>query len=191
MRRSASEIGPWHRRGLTIPPDSLRGWVEFAAWELWIGMLLCGLLSFGALLIITAPNRIVVVEDFSSCYATTVVLPCERMVYRLGGLNAAFSVLVGLMLVVAAVWLIWELWSAVEPKPITDDFLKLLHDSFGRNWRDPRTWPWSRIVWAYGFTVIGATLTAGIALIIWSLIATSATPLKPKIETTHIIRLSQ
>ena len=39
-----------------------------------------------------------------------------------------------------------------EPKPITDDFLKLLNDSFGRNWRDPRTWPWTRMLWAYGFT---------------------------------------
>ena len=55
----------------------------------------------------------------------------------------------------------WELWSAVAPKPITDDFLQLLNDSFGRNWRDPRTWPWSRVLWAYGFTFVGVLFAAG------------------------------
>ncbi len=49
----------------------------------------------------------------------------------------------------AAAWFLWELWTAAEPKPVTDDFLKLLHESFARNWRDPRTWPWSRMLWAY------------------------------------------
>ena len=63
----------------------------------------------------------------------------------------------GLLLVGVAAWLLWELWSAVAPKPITDDFLKLLDESFGRDWRRPRTWPWARMMWAYGFTLVGAS----------------------------------
>ena len=94
-RGSAAEIGPWHRRGLTFRPNSLRAWIRLAVWELWMGMLLCGLLAFGMLLIVTSPDRIVIAEDLSHCYATTVVLPCERIVYSTGGLNAAFSVLCG------------------------------------------------------------------------------------------------
>ena len=57
-------------------------------------------------------------------------------------LNVVFNAWFGLLLVAVAAWLLWELWSAVAPKPITDDFLKLLDDSFGRDWRRPRTWPW-------------------------------------------------
>ena len=74
-----------------------------------MGMLLCGFISFGALLIFTSPDRIITVEDLSSCYATTVVLPCERIVYRTGGLNAAFSLLCGVLIIVAAIWFLWEL----------------------------------------------------------------------------------
>jgi len=33
------------------------------------------------------------------------------------------------------VWLVWDLWSATAPTPITDDFLKLLEDSFARDWQ--------------------------------------------------------
>ena len=54
-----------------------------------------------------------------------------------GVLNVVFIVLCGLLLIGVAVWLLWELWGAVEPKPITDDFLNLLNDSFGRDWRNP------------------------------------------------------
>src|SRR5204862_462868 len=54
----------------------------------------------------------------------------------------------------------------VAPRPITDDFLKLLDDSFGRDWRSPRTWPWARIGWAYGFTLVGAAMTIGIAIFV-------------------------
>ena len=63
-----------------------------------------------------------------------------------------FNVWCGLLLIAVAAWLVWELWSAAAPKPITDDFLKLLEDSFARDWRKPRTWPWARVGWAYGFT---------------------------------------
>jgi hypothetical protein len=192
-RGSATEIGPWNRRGLTIPPDSPRAWLRLALWELWMGMLLCGLVSFGALLIVTSPDRIIIGEDLSQCYATTVVLPCERIIFRTGGLNAAFSVLCGVMLILAAAWFLWELWSAVEPKPITDDFLKLLNDSFGRNWRDPRTWPWSRMLWAYGFTLVGATLTAATAVTIWTLMTSSPSGKTPtaNVETSQRFRVDR
>ena len=54
-RDSAAELSPWHRRGgLVIPPDSPRAWFKLAVWELWIGMLLCGFVAFGTLLIVTA-----------------------------------------------------------------------------------------------------------------------------------------
>jgi hypothetical protein len=183
----------WNRSRVTIPPASLRDWLRLAAWELWTGVLLCGLITFGVLFIVTAPERIVAVEDLSGCYATTVVLPCERFVYRTGGLNAIFSVLIGVMTLAAAAWFLWELWSAAEPKPVTDDFLKLLHDSFGRNWRDPRTWPWSRMLWAYGFTALGASLTAATAVMVWTIVSSSPSrnaPL-PKVETSQRFRVQQ
>jgi hypothetical protein len=183
----------WSRRSLTIPPDSLRAWVTLAAWELWMGMLLCGFLAFGARLVITSPDRIVVAEDLSPCYATTVVLPCERVLYRTGGLNAAFSVLCGVMLMGAAAWFLWELWIAVEPNPITDDFLKLLNDSFARNWRDPRTWPWARLRLAYGFALVGVVLTAGAAAMISARLSSSHTGKVPaaNVETVERFRLVQ
>jgi hypothetical protein len=174
----------WNRRDLTIPPDSWRAWFELVAWELWMGMLLCGLLTFGILLVLSAPGRIIVAEDLSACYALTVVLPCERVLYRTGGLNAAFSVLCGVMLLAAAVWFVWELWSAVEPKPITDDFLKLLNDSFARNWPDPRTWPWSRLLWAYGFTMLGIALTAVVSTWLWTALATRPARAVPYVTVT-------
>ena len=103
-----------------------------------MGMLVCVILGFGVVLIATSPDRIVAVSDLTNCYAPPpVALPCERIVYRGGVLNAAFTALFGLMLIGVAAWLLWELWSAVEPKPITDDFLRLLNDSFGRDWRNP------------------------------------------------------
>jgi hypothetical protein len=192
-RESATEITPWNRRGLIIPPDSPGAWIRLAIWELRMGMLLCGFLLFGVLFIVTSRDRIVIAEDLSACYATTVVLPCERVLYQTGVLNAAFSVLCGMLLMVAAVWSLWELWSAVEPKPITDDFLQLLNESFGRNWRDPRTWPWSRMMWAYGFTLLGATLTATAGMMIWTLVSTSHVAKAPvvNVEKSQSFRLRQ
>ena len=113
--------------------------------------------------------------------------PCERIVYRTGLLNAAFSALFGMMAGIVAAWLLWELWSATAPKPITDDFLKLLNDSFARNWRDPRTWPWSRMGYAYGFTAVGIVLTVAATLAFSSMLA-RARPIKPaiiKIDTSQ------
>jgi hypothetical protein len=153
-------------------------------------MLLCGLIGFGVLFIVTASDRIVIAEDLSRCYATTVVLPCERFVYRTGGLNAIFSVLIGVMSLAAAVWFLWDLWSTAEPKTVTDDFLALLHDSFARNWRDPRTWPWSRMLWAYGFTALGASLTATTAVLVWTMVSSSPGKLPiASVETSERVKV--
>ena len=178
------EMSPWRRHALTIPPNSLRAWVNLAGWELWMGMLVYGTLSFGTQLIATAPDSIVTVFDFTNCYAVPpVAQPCERVAYRAGVLNVALNFWFGLLLVAVAAWLLWELWSAVAPKPITDDFLKLLDDSFGRDWRRPRTWPLARIVWAYGFTLVGATSAVCIALLISAAISSS----RPgKASTVHV-----
>ena len=71
----------------------------------------------------------------------------------------------------------------VKPKPITDDFLKLLDQSFGRDWRNPLTWPWARMAWAYGFTLVGVTSMAGLGLAIWTLASSSAVVRPP---TVHV-----
>ena len=188
-----NEITPWRRRSLTIPPDSLRAWIHLAVWEAWMGMLLCGFLSFGVVLITTSPDRIVTVEDLSGCYAAPPIeLPCERIAYRTGVLNAAFTALGGVLSIVIGLWFLWELWSACAPQPITDDFLKLLDYSFGRSWRDPRTWPWSRMLWAYGFTFVGVVMAAGAALVFWTAISFSR-PLKVpavKVETSQDFRIA-
>jgi hypothetical protein len=101
-----------------------------------------------------------------------------------------FNAWCGLLLVVVAAWLLWELWSAVAPTPITDDFLKLLDDSFGRDWRSPRTWPWARMGWAYGFTLLGAASTVGAALLLSAVISSSRPARAPTIhvETSQRFR---
>ena len=157
-----------------------------------MGMLVCVTLSLGVLLTLTSPDRIVAVSDLTNCYGPPpVALPCERIVYRGGVLNVAFTALCGLMLIGVSAWFLWELWSAVEPKPITDDFLRLLNESFGRDWHNPFTWPWARVLWAYGFTVVGATLTAGVGLMIWTLVASSEPAKAPtvRIDTSESFRL--
>ena len=187
MQWSSPEMSPWRRRGLAIPPDSLRGWVRLAVWEFWMGMIVCATLGLGVNVIVTAPRSVVVVRDLTPCYdPSPVVQPCERIAYRIGTLSAAFSVLCGLQLIAVAAWCLWELWSAVQPKPITDDFLQLLDDSFGRDWRNPRTWPWARVRWAYGFTLSGATA----ALVIWTLISSSSPARAPtaRVETSQSFR---
>jgi len=187
-------MSPWRRHALTIPPDSLRAWVSLAAWEFWMGMLLYGVVSFGRELIVTAPESIVTVFDFTNCYAVPpVVQPCERIAYRAGALSVVLNVWCGLLLIAVAAWLLWELWSAVAPKPITDDFLKLLDDSFGRNWRSPRSWPWARIAWAYGFTLAGATSALCIGLLISEALSSSRPVKAPTVhvETSQQFRLIQ
>jgi len=185
------DMTPWKSRPLTVPPDSTRAWVRLALWECWMGMLICGALGFGTRLIATAPDNIVAVFDFTNCYAAPpIVQPCERVAYRAGTLNFVLNAWCGLLLIAAAAWLLWELWSAVAPKPITDDFLKLLDDSFGRDWRSPRTWPWAQMGWAYGFTLIGAASALCIALLVSRVVASSRPPKVPifHVETSQRFR---
>jgi hypothetical protein len=91
-------------------------------------------------------------------------------------------------MITVALWLLWQLWSMTEPRPIADDFLRLLHDSFGHSWRRPLTWPWARVMWAYGFTAVGAGVAAAIALTIASLLTPPPRPLSPKIDTSQSFR---
>lgn len=179
---SMPEMSPWKPRSLTFPPNSARAWIRLAVWQLWMGMLVSVVLAFAIRFIVTAPDRLYTVVDFSNCYTPPVPVPCERIAYQGGGLDVIFTALGGVLLLGAAIWLLWELWSAVEPKPITDDFLRLLNDSFGRDWRNPLKWPWRQALWAYGFTVVGATVSAGLGMMLWSLVA-SATAKPP---TVHV-----
>jgi len=186
------DMRPWGRRPLTFPPNSTGAWIQLAVWEIWMGMLVCVVLGLGVLLITSSPHRIVTVSDLSNCYGPPpVALPCERIVYRGGALDAAFTALCGLMLIGVAAWFLVELWNAVEPRPITDDFLRLLNDSFGSNWRSPLKWPWARMLWAYGFSIIGAILTAGAVMMVWTLVAPPPKAPAIKIETSQSFRLSQ
>jgi hypothetical protein len=174
-----------------IPPDSVQDWVRLALWEIWMGMLVCCALAFGTRLIATAPDHIVTVFDFTNCYAVRIVQPCERVAYKAGMLNVVFNAWCGLLLIAVGAWLLWELWSAVAPKPITDDFLKLLDDSFGRDWRSPRTWPWARVGWAYGFTFLGAASAACMALLVSVLFASSIPAKAPAVRVDTSQRFRQ
>jgi len=178
---SLPDMRPWGRRALTIPPDSRSAWVRLALWELWMGGLVAMTAGFGALFISRSSTRIVTVADLTACYqAPPVPVPCDRLVYVGGALDAAFTALCGLMLIGAAFWFLWELWLAVEPKPITDDFLRLLNDSFGRSWRNPLKWPWARMFYAYGFAAVGMVMTVAIAVSIWQAAAASV-DVKPRV----------
>jgi hypothetical protein len=158
-----------------------------------MGALVYVVLGLGTQLIASAPQSIVTVFDLSNCYAAPpVALPCEHVAYRTGGSIAAFSIWCGLLLLAVAAWLVWDLWSAAAPKPITDDFLKLLEDSFARDWRRPRTWPWTRVAWAYGFALIGVAAGAGMSRVI-SAHSASAAVRAPivRVETTEQFTVSK
>jgi len=186
------EMSTWNRRGLTIPPDSWRAWLRLAVWEFWMGMIIGGAVAFGIEQIVTAPDRIVTVDGFNNCTAERVGQPCQHFVYRVGGLNALFSVMVGVLLLTVAAWLIWELWMAVKPRPIADDFLKLLHDSFAGDWRNPWTWPWTRLAWAYGFSSLGAASVATVAFVLWSVAFASHTrPARPNVHAAPSVKVQQ
>jgi len=193
-RNRGRDMSPWRRHALTIPPDSFDAWARLAVWECWMGVLVYAALSVAVHLIRTAPNNIITVFDLRNCYAAApVIQPCERVAYRAGALNVAFNLWCAILLIAVAAWLLWELWNAVAPKPITDDFLKLLDDSFGRDWRKPRTWPWARAVWAYGFTTVGAISALGFALLVSTLISSSrpAKPTMVRVGTSQSFRLAQ
>jgi hypothetical protein len=158
-----------------------------------MGVLLYVVFGFGTQLIASAPHSIVTVFDFTNCYAAPpVALPCERVAYRVGTLNALLNAWCGLLLMAVAVWLVWDLWSAAAPRPITDDFLKLLEDSFARDWRKPLTWPWIRVAWAYGFALAGVTSGVGVSLLI-SALSASPPPRAPTgvVETSQQFRVAE
>ena len=181
----------WRRRSITIPPDSPEAWLRLAAWEMWMGMMLILLIYFGTRLIATSPDQVITVTDLSRCYGEPPIpIPCDR-VYHGAMLNVAFSAFSGFMMIAVAAWFLCALWGIAEPKPITDDFLRLLNDSFGRDWRNPLTWPWTRALWAYGFTALGAALTAAVAIGLWSLIMPDAKPPVMRIDTSQSFRSGQ
>lgn len=156
-------MNAWRRRTIVIPPETPDEWVRLVAWELWMGMTIFLLIVVGLWLISSAPDRIVPVRDLSPCWADPPAPPpCARTLYR-GGMNLMFSGFTGAVMWLVAAWLLWHVWSVAEPQPIDDDFLRLLNDSFRRDWKNPLTWPWSRFLWAYGFTFVGSALTAGVA----------------------------
>ena len=187
------EMSAWNRRGLTIPPTSWRAWVRLAVWEFWMGMLVCMAVVFGVQQITSAPDHIVLVEGFNNCVGDHAVHPCQHLVYRVGGLNALFSIMTGVLGLVVGAWLLWELWMAAKPRPIADDFLKLLHDSFARDWRNPLTWPWSRLAWAYGFTLVGASSLAAATLVLWSWASAphGAKRVRVEVHTSQSFRVQQ
>ena len=190
-RHSFPDLSPWRRRSLTIPPTSPGQWISLAVWEAWMGVLLCAAVVFGTRLIASAPTSIVKVYDYSNCFVTPPVPhPCERILYQAGTLNVVFTVWCGVLMLVVAAGLIWELWNAVAPKPVTDDFLKLLDDSFGRDWRRVRTWPWARLAWAYGFTMVGVIVAVSAGLLFSSAMASSSLVKTPagRVETSQSFR---
>ena len=174
----------WGRQALTIPPDSVRAWIRLAAWECFMGAVVCSALVFGTRLIVTAPDKIVTVFDLTNCYAVgPIVQPCERVAYRAGMLNVVLNAWFGLLLVAVTAVLLWQLWDAAAPKPVTDEFLKLLDDSFGSDWRRPRTWPWGRIGWAYGFAFMGASVAFALGLAVSAMISSSR---PAQVPTVHV-----
>jgi thiol:disulfide interchange protein len=160
--------------------------MRLAVWEFWMGLLLCGALMIGVRLILLAPANIVTIYDYSNCYVTSAAPPCERILYRAGWMNVGFNIWCGFLLISAAAWLLWDLWTAVAPRPITDDFLQLLDVSFGRNWRSLRTWPWARFGWAYGFTALGAAFAVVVALA--ASLVMSPPPAVPRVDTSQQFR---
>lgn len=194
MTHGRNQVHPWWRkRSIVIPPETRDEWVRLVTWELWMGFILFLLLAIGTRLVVTAPERVVLLHDVSQCYAAPPVpVPCERTLYR-GLLNVAFSAFSGFMMLAVAVWMVWSLWNVAEPAPITDDFLRLLNDSFGYDWRNPLTWPWARLGWAYGFTTIGVALGLAATIAVSSAIASlpSARRPTPGAEPLQIFRVGQ
>jgi len=166
----------------------MRDWVRLAVWESWMGLLLCTALYFGIRLIVTAPENIITVFDYANCAAPSAVQPCERVAFYTGHLAVLMNAWCGLLLMAVAVWLLWELWSAVTPQPITDDFLKLQDDSFGYSWRRPRTWPWSRLGWAYGFTLAGALSAFSVGILLSNAISST---MRAHAPTNHVETLER
>jgi hypothetical protein len=184
-RSAKVDMNPWWRkRTIVIPPETPDEWVRLIAWQLWMGMTIFLLIVVGLWLMSSASDRIVPVQDLSPCWADPPAPPpCARTLYR-GAMNLMFSAFTGAMMWLVAGGMIWQLWSVAEPHPIADDFLRLLQDSFGRSWRNPSTWPWARVLWAYGFTAAGAAMAAAAAFTIISLATPPARPVSPDTGTS-------
>ena len=58
-----------------------------------------------------------------------------------------------------------------------------LRMTMGQCWELSRTWPWARVGWAYGFTLLGAASTVGVALLLSAVIASSR---PAKAPTVHV-----
>ena len=39
---------------------------------------------------------------------------------------------------------------------------------FARDWRNPLTWPWARLAWAYGFALLGALALSAVVVVLYS-----------------------
>jgi hypothetical protein len=165
MTRESPELQAWWRRTIIAPPKTRDEWVRLVTWELWIGLILFFLLAVGIELVITPPDG--------------------------GWFTDTFSVTLGVTMLAVAARLLWSLWSAAEPAPITDDFLSLLHESYGRNWRDPRTWPWSRLKWAYGFTTVGVAMGLLLTIALSEAIRSLPSTRRPatRMDTLQIFRV--
>ena len=157
-----------------------------------MGLILFLLVALGMRLITTSPTACPAVRRVAMHAAPPVPIPCERTLYR-GLLNVAFSAFSGFMMLAIALWMMWSLWSAPEAAPIMDDFLHLLSDSFARDWRNPKTWPWSRVWWAYGFTALGVGLGLVAAMAVSAALTSlpSARRPAPQVETLEIFRAGQ
>ena len=192
MTARRNEVRPWWvKRTIIVPPETRDEWARLVTWELWMGFILFLLVAIGTRLVVTAPERVVLLHDVSQCYAAPPVpVPCERTLYR-GLLNVAFSAFSGFMMLAVAAWMVWSLWNIAEPAPITDDFLRLLNDSFGFEWRKPKTWPWSRLAWAYGFTTIGVAIGLAAAIAVSSALMSLPRRAAPAAEPLHIFRVGQ
>ena len=186
------EMSPWRRRaaddsaGLVCTPGS-GSRCGNSAWACsspppW---------SSASQLIVSAPHSIVTVFDFTNCYAAPpVVLPCERVAYRAGAMNAAFNAWCGLLLMAVAAWLalgVVERGRAqADHRRLPEAARRLVRARLAQ----PRTWPWTRMGWAYGFTLVGAAATLAVALFLSAEISSSEyakAPL-PHVETSQRFR---
>ena len=150
----------WRKRTIIVPPETRDEWVRLVAWELWMGLMLFFLVAVGIELAATPPDG--------------------------GWFTIASAMVAGVTMLTVAARVLWSLWGATEPAPITDDFLRLLHESFGRNWRDPTTWPWSRVKWAYGFTTVGVAIGLLLTLTLSEALRSLPSPRRPATQAESL-----
>ena len=137
------EVSPWRPRGWRST-GLVHAWVRLGTWELGMGVILFVVFGFGTQLIASAPHQHrhrVRLHELLCRAARRAAMRTRRV--PSGGLEAGADV--GWLLLMAVPRRgSWDLWS-VAAQADDDDFLKLLEDSFARDWRKPRTWPWTRV----------------------------------------------